>query len=158
MGGWDELEAGFIGNPNTKLDERGRLKMPTEFKTFIEKKYGIGFNSFYITSQEGDTAEIYPMPEWVKRKTKILRMPQSLEERDMIMDADNLYGGKADMDPQGRLLVPEELRAAAELSGEVKVYGAGQYLRVISLEKLRQRVQAKKFLPQHKDTLKSYDV
>ena len=51
-GTWDEL-----GTPKTKLDERGRLKMPAEFKAFIERKYGKGFNAFYITSWDGKSAE-----------------------------------------------------------------------------------------------------
>ena len=37
---WDDLLIGFTGNPKAKIDDRGRLKMPAEFKTFIEKKYG----------------------------------------------------------------------------------------------------------------------
>jgi hypothetical protein len=61
---WDDLQVGFCGNPKAKLDERGRLKMPADFKSFIEKKYGKGFNAFYITSRDGTDAEIYPMPEF----------------------------------------------------------------------------------------------
>src|SRR6516225_4486666 len=76
-GAWDELKYGFSGNPKTKLDERGRLKMPAEFKAFIERKYGKGFNAFYITSMDGVSAEIYPMPEWRERYTKLIAMPQS---------------------------------------------------------------------------------
>ena len=54
----DDLQEWFCGNPRAKLDERGRLKMPAEFKAFIERKYGKDFNEFYITSQEGLDAEI----------------------------------------------------------------------------------------------------
>ena len=65
-GNWDDLQIGFSGSPKAKLDDRGRLKMPAEFKAFIEKKYGKDFNAFYITSREGKDAEIYPMPETLR--------------------------------------------------------------------------------------------
>jgi len=74
---WDELDFGFVGNPTSKLDERGRLKLPAEFKSFTERKYGKGFNTFYITSMDGESAEIYPLPVWLERQKKIFAMPQS---------------------------------------------------------------------------------
>jgi MraZ protein len=158
MGTWDELQVGFVGNPKTKLDERSRLKMPAEFKGFIEKKYGKGFNAFYITSQDGETAEIYPMPEWQQRLAKIFAMPKSLPARQKLLDRYNLYGDRADMDPQGRLLIPEELRSTGLLVGDVKVSGEGNCLRVTSLKKLRESVKANPFTEQEVDSLTAYDV
>jgi MraZ protein len=139
---WDDSELGFSGNPRAKLDDRGRLKMPAEFKAFIEEKYGKDFNAFYITSQDGETAEIFPMPEWQQQMAKIFRMPKSHPARVKLLERYNLFGDRADMDPQGRLQFPEELRVSAQLTGEVKVSGEGNFLRVTSLEKLRARVKA----------------
>ena len=34
---WDDLDYGYVGNPTSKLDERGRLKLPAEFKAFTER-------------------------------------------------------------------------------------------------------------------------
>jgi DNA-binding transcriptional regulator/RsmH inhibitor MraZ len=62
------------------------------------------------------------------------------------------------MDPQGRLLFPEELRDAGVLSGDVKVSGEGDHLRVTSLKKLRESVKANPFTPQEVDALTGYDV
>ena len=79
-GTWDEL-----GTPKTKLDERGRLKMPAEFKAFIERKYGKGFNAFYITSRDGKSAEIYPLPEWLEWHKKVVALPPSNEARNRLL-------------------------------------------------------------------------
>ncbi|MFZ0746125.1 MAG: division/cell wall cluster transcriptional repressor MraZ [Terracidiphilus sp.] len=158
LGAWDDLQIGFSGNPKTKLDDRGRLKMPAEFKAFTEKKYGKGFNAFYITSRDGETAEIFPMPEWQRHLAKIFKMPQSLPARKKLLDAYNLYGDRADMDPQGRLLLPEELRSQGVLVGEVKVSGEGTLLRVTSLKSLREKVKAATLTPQELDSLTGYDV
>jgi MraZ protein len=154
----DELESGFSGNPRAKLDERGRLKMPAEFKAFIEKKYGKDFNEFYITSQDGETAEIFPLPEWRRQMGKILKMPKSHPARIKLLERYNLFGDRADMDTQGRLLFPDELRSAAELNGDVKVSGEGNFLRVTSLEKLRQKVKSNPFTGPEMDSLTEFGL
>jgi MraZ protein len=158
VGGWDELQVGFIGNPRTKLDDRGRLKMPAEFKAFIEKKYGKDFTSFYITSLEGKDAEIFPMPEWQRHLAKIFAMPKSLPVRKKLLDRYNLWGDRAEMDPQGRLLMPEELRNAGLVNVEVKVAGEGASLRVTSLKVLRENVSSEPITPQEQDVAAGYGV
>ena len=149
----DELEIGYFGNPTSKLDERGRFKMPAEFKAFTERKYGKGFNAFYITSMDGESAEIYPLPVWLERQKKIFSIPQSSPARRILLARYNLYGDKADMDPQGRMQIPEELRSKAELTGEVKVSGEGSFIRVTSLKKLRERAEADQLTPEMLDFL-----
>ena len=155
---WDDLQTGFCGNPKTKMDERGRLKMPAEFKAFIDRKYGKGFNAFYITSRDGVSAEIYPMPEWLKHQAKIFRIPQSVDARQKLLDMYNLYGDRADMDPQGRMLLPEELRNEGVLVGDVKVSGEGAFLRITSLKTLRENVKRAPLTGQEKDVLAGYEV
>ena len=53
----------FRGNNPTRIDEKGRLKMPADLKRRIDEVYG---RRFYITSRTGERAEIYPMREWEK--------------------------------------------------------------------------------------------
>ncbi|MGH9598907.1 MAG: division/cell wall cluster transcriptional repressor MraZ [Terracidiphilus sp.] len=155
---WDDLQIGFIGNPKTKLDDRGRLKMPAEFKAFIEKKYGKDFNAFFITSREGKDAEIYPMSEWQQHLAKIFAMPKSLPARKKLLERYNLYGDRADMDPQGRLLLPEELRNAGMVNVEVKIAGEGSFLRVTSLKVLRESVSSNPITAQEEDKLAEHGV
>ena len=151
----NELQIGFIGNPTVKLVDRNRLKMPAEFKRFIELKYGKDFNAFYITSQDGESAEVYPLPEWHQRLAKILKLPKSHKTRVKLMALNNLYGGLSTMDSQGRMSFPEELEASAELTGEVKVLGEGDFLRVTSLKKLKESVKQNPLTPEELDSLSS---
>jgi MraZ protein len=150
---WGELQVGFCGNPRAKLDERGRLKMPAEFKAFIERKYGKDFNEFYITSREGLDAEIFPLPEWQQHLAKVFKMPPSNSARKSLLARYSLYGGRADMDPQGRLLFPEELRNAGMVNEDVSVTGEGNLLRVAVVSRLRESVQGKPMLAQEMDAL-----
>jgi MraZ protein len=157
-GAWDDLKYGFSGNPTTKLDERGRLKMPAEFKSFIERKFGKGFNAFYITSMDGESAEIYPLPEWLERQKKVFSMPQSHLGRKMLLTSYTIFGGRADMDPQGRMQIPDALRKSADLSGEVKVSGEGNLLRVTSLKSLTESFAKNKWTPEMLDSLSGYGL
>jgi len=104
LGAWDEDQVGFYGNPKIKLDDRGRLKLPAEFKTFAEKKYGKNFNAFYITSREGLDAEIYPMPEWQQHLAKVFGMPKSLPARKKLLERYTLYGDRIFSDYESRFL------------------------------------------------------
>ena len=140
------------------MDERGRLKMPAEFKAAIEKRYGKDFNAFYITSQDGETAEVFPLPEWQRQMGKILKMPKSHPARIKLLERYNLYGDRADMDPQGRVQLPDELRNAAQLTGDVKVSGEGNFLRVTSLDKLKASVKANPLSAQEIDSLTEYGL
>jgi MraZ protein len=158
MSSWDELQIGFSGNPKTRMDERGRLKMPADFKAFIDRKYGKGYNTFYITSRDGESAEIFPLKEWLKVQSMILDMPQSSSARRKLLESDNLYGDRVDMDPQGRMQIPEELRTKADLAGDVKVYGEGHFLRVTSLKKLREKVDANRLTEQELDSLAGFGL
>lgn len=157
-GEWDDLQIGFSGSPKAKLDDRGRLKMPAEFKSFLEKKYGPAFNAFYITSREGTDAEIYPMPEWLKYQDRIFNIPKGVPLRKKLMDSNALYGERVDMDPQGRLLMPEELRKAGMVNLDVKVSGEGTLLRVKSLSSLRESVRNNSYDAQDDEASTKYDV
>jgi len=85
----------FCDSIQTKLDERGRIKLPVEFRDFLERKYGKGFNTFYITSMDGESAEIYPLSEWLKRQEKIFAIPQSLQARKILLRTYTRFGRQA---------------------------------------------------------------
>jgi MraZ protein len=138
----EELAAGFVGNPTAKIDERGRLKMPAEFRAFIETKYGKGYKSFYITSTDGKTGELYPYKEWIAHMSKVHAMPRTNQARVKLLANYTLYGDKVEMDPQGRMQLPEILRQKADLTGEVNVSGEGNLLRITSLKRLHETAGA----------------
>jgi len=153
-----EQQTGFCGSPRAKLDERGRLKMPAEFKAFIERKYGEDFNEFYITSREGLDAEIYPLPEWQKLWSKVMKMPPSHPARRDLVARYTLYGAKAEMDPQGRLLLPEELRSAGMVNEDVSVMGEDNMLRMTVLSRLKEKVEGKPMVAENMDALAGFGL
>ncbi len=48
----------FRGNHPTRVDEKGRLKLPAEFKRLVDERYG---TQFYITSKDGRSSRDLPL-------------------------------------------------------------------------------------------------
>jgi len=49
----------FRGSSPAKIDEKGRLKVPTDFRRFVEERYS---RELFVTSVHGDCARLYPLP------------------------------------------------------------------------------------------------
>jgi transcriptional regulator MraZ len=125
------------GNCPAKVDEKGRLKIPSVFLDEL-KEYG---NQFYITSPTGETARIYPMKVWSEIEDKLAQKPSADVAKRKFLMRTSYFGQVAEMDGQGRLLLPAVLREAAQTMGEVDVFGALNYLEVMNhtrvLDKLK---------------------
>ena len=101
----------FRGNHPARVDEKGRLKLPAEFKRVVEQSYG---TQFYITSKDGRSAEIYPMQEWQKIEEKLAAIPNMNPAKRKFMDRVNYYGQTSEMDAQGRVLLPQILAGTGQ--------------------------------------------
>ncbi len=123
----------FRGNHPTRVDEKGRLKVPAEFKRRVDELYG---PHFFITSKDGKRAELYPMKEWERIEDALAKAPSSGAKKKFL-DVTNYYGQVVEMDAQGRLLIPQLLREDATLAGDVAVLGMQTYLVVANDAKHR---------------------
>jgi len=135
----------FRGNHPTRVDEKGRLKLPAEFKHLVDEQYGA---RFYITSKDGRVAEIYPLQEWEKIEQKLALIPSFNPARKKLLDRVNYYGQLAEMDAQGRLLIPQILREEAKLMTDVVVFGMQNYLEVANREDFKQHMEANPLTPE----------
>ena len=120
------------------MDEKGRLKVPAEFKRVIDEKYG---NQFYITSLDGKVAQVYPFEEWERIEQKLASLSTYNPTKKKFLDRVSYYGQQVEMDGQGRLLMPQLLRETAHIKGEVAVMGTLTYLEVRNLEALRKEIE-----------------
>src|SRR5918994_3375796 len=98
------------GNYTARIDTKGRLKVPTAFRRYIEDKYGA---DFYVTSLDGDCARIYPLPEWETIEQRLALLPSMDPARRKFLDRTNYSGQQATVDGQGRVLVHPLLRKAS---------------------------------------------
>jgi MraZ protein len=140
----------FRGNHPTRVDEKGRLKVPAEFKRVIDEKYG---QQFYITSLDGDVAQVYPFEEWERIEQKLAGLSTFNPTKKKFLSKVNYWGQVVEMDGQGRLLIPQLLREAVQIKGEVAVSGYQTYLEVRNMEAYQQKVREEKFTPDDEKTL-----
>jgi MraZ protein len=140
----------FRGNHPARVDEKGRLKVPAEFKRVMEEKYA---QKFYITSLDGIVAQVYPFEEWERIEQKLASLSTFNPTKKKFLNRTNYYGQVVEMDGQGRLLVPQILREAAQLRGEVAVLGNLTYLEVRNLEAFRKEIDEQAFTDDDTKTL-----
>jgi MraZ protein len=140
----------FRGNHPTRVDEKGRLKIPAEFKRVIDEKYG---TQFYITSLDGKVAQIYPFEEWERIEQKLAGLSTFNPTKRKFLDRTNYYGQQVEMDGQGRVLIPQLLRDTAQIKGEVAVLGHLTYLVVRNLEAFRREIEEQAFTSEDEKTL-----
>jgi len=140
----------FRGNHPTRVDEKGRLKIPAEFKRLVDEKYA---NAFYITSVDGERALIYPMEEWQRIEEKLARLSSFNPTKKKFLDRTNYYGQAVEMDNQGRVLLPAMLRDSAQLKGEVAVLGNLTNLAVRNIEAYRKELVENPFTAEDEKTL-----
>ena len=78
----------FRGNHPTRVDEKGRLKIPADFKRVVDERYG---SQFFITSLDGERAQVWPMPEWQKIEDRVVNQPPSVAKKKWL-DRTSYYG------------------------------------------------------------------
>ncbi len=129
----------FRGNHPARVDEKGRLKLPAEFKRRIDESYG---PQFYITSKDGRRAEIYPLREWELIEDKLAGIPNLNPAKKKFLDVTNYYGQMAELDGQGRLTLPQLLRESAKVTADVVVLGSQTYLEVVNHDDFKAKLEA----------------
>jgi len=140
----------FRGNHPTRVDEKGRLKVPAEYKRVIDEKYA---QKFYITSTDGISAQIYPFEEWERIEQKLASLSTYNPSKKKFLTRTNYYGQVVEIDGQGRLLLPQVLREAAQLRGEVAVLGNLTWLEVRNMEALDKEIKEQPFTDEDTKTL-----
>jgi MraZ protein len=132
----------FRGSAPAKIDDKGRLKIPTEFRRVIEERYG---PELFVTSIEGDSAWLYPLPVWEELEARLAAMPSTDRARGRYLERANIYGQQGRLDNQGRLVIPQILRESAGMAGDVVVIANIDHLVVWNRERLARRLEHQPF-------------
>jgi MraZ protein len=117
----------FRGNHPAKVDEKGRLKLPAAFKQLLDAQH---VTQFYVTSVDGKSAEVWPLPEWEKREEQLAESSTMDDSVKKYLNLTSYYGQQVEVDNQARILLPQILRGTAKLDAEVTVFGMRTYLEV----------------------------
>ncbi|MDR3723242.1 MAG: division/cell wall cluster transcriptional repressor MraZ [Terracidiphilus sp.] len=120
----------FRGNHPAKIDDKGRLKLPAAFNAQLEVSH---IADFYVTSEDGKSAQIWPIQTWEAREKVLARNSMKKEVRKYT-NITSYFGQEARVDTQSRLVLPQILRSKAALDSEVVVFGKMDYLEVVNRE------------------------
>lgn len=107
-----EAPRGFL---SARVDDKGRLKLPTPIVQYLE---GFGERKVFITTLNATTARIYPISVWRQTEAALEEAGEDTEAREDLAFIAYHYGADDEIDGQGRVLVPTELRRALKFENE----------------------------------------
>ena len=132
----------FRGSAPAKIDAKGRLKVPTEFRRLLAERYG---DEVFVTSVVGDSALLYPLPVWEGIEARLAEVPSSNRVKQRYLERVNHFGQQLRLDSQGRVLIPALLRARSEVVGEVVVSGRLDHFEIWNRERFDHRLDDEPF-------------
>ena len=145
----------FRGNAPARIDDKGRLKVPNAFRSLLETKYG---RELVLTSVTGDYVRIYPMPVWLAIEEKLGQVPSTHPAKLRYLDRVNYFGQVAELDVQGRVIVPVRLRESAMMSGDVDVLGQYDYLDVWNHDRFMTKLQRDAYTDEDAKALSTFGI
>ena len=112
----------FRGATKVTLDAKGRMVIPSRYRDeLMERAQG----KLIFTVDKDQCLLLYPLPEWEQVERKLMSLP-SMHARSRKLQ--RLMVGHAtdvELDGQGRVLVPPELREFAGLERQAMLIGQG---------------------------------
>jgi len=140
----------FRGSAPARVDEKGRLKVPSVFRAQIEEAFG---PELFVTSVHGTNVLLYPLAMWRAHEEKLAALPAVHRAKNKYLERVNYYGQDAALDGQGRVLIPQILRDAAKLPADVVVTGNIDHLVVSDRGALASRLATEDFTSEDYDEL-----
>ena len=145
----------FRGHEQARIDDKGRLKVPNVFRSLLETKYG---RELFLTSLTGEYARVFPLPVWLEIEERLGQMPSTHPARLRYLDRVNFFGQVAELDSQGRVLIPARLRETATISGDVDVLGQYNYLDVWNHDRFLTRLQRDPYTDEDAKALSEFGI
>jgi MraZ protein len=118
----------FIGEYQHTLDPKGRVIMPSRFRD------GLG-ESFVVTKGLDNCLFVYPQGEWEELERKLRTLP--LTSKDARAFTRFFFSGatECELDKQGRILIPANLREYAGLDKDLIIIGVASRIEIWGKER-----------------------
>lgn len=106
----------FIGEYRHSLDTKGRLAIPVKFRVALEK-------GAVVTKGIDQCLVLYPLKEWNVLAHRIAQLPTSQADTRAFSRMTLAAAMDVSCDTQGRIIVPEYLRAYARMNKSIIIAG-----------------------------------
>jgi MraZ protein len=140
--GQNGLKKRFRGSFVLKVDDRGRVKVPSQYLSILTEQYG---NDLYITSLNGDHVLIYPLKVWEDIEQSIEKIKIRAPEIQEYISRTSYWGNESEVDSRGRVLIPPELRKTSQLDSNLRIFGEIDHMVVWNEELFKQESLSGKF-------------
>ncbi len=106
----------LLGEYQHTIDDKGRMAIPAKFRKSLS-------GGVVVTKGFDGCLYLYPVEEWTKLADKLAHL--SITQADARAFSRLMLGGAshADIDSQGRVLVPDYLRTYAGIGGKAVIIG-----------------------------------
>ncbi|MEK4485016.1 division/cell wall cluster transcriptional repressor MraZ [Psychrobacillus sp. FSL H8-0484] len=117
----------FMGEYQHNVDAKGRLIIPSKFREHLE-------DYFVLTRGLDNCLFGYPMNEWRKLEEKLKELP--VTKKDARAFTRFFFSGatEVEIDKQGRINIPNNLRSYAKMDKECIVLGVSNRLEIWAKE------------------------
>jgi MraZ protein len=132
----------FRGSYVLKVDDRGRIKVPSRYLSVLEDQFG---KELYITSINGDCVLLYPLKVWEDIEQTIERMKVRAPEIENYISRTSFWGNESEVDSRGRVLIPPELRLSSKLNENVRIFGKIDHMIIWNEEVFRMKALSGEF-------------
>jgi MraZ protein len=120
-----------------RCDEKGRLKLPAAIAQYLA---GLGEQKVFITTLDERTTRIYPISVWKQNEIFFRSYQADPAAKNDVWFILNDWGADSEIDSQGRVLVPTELRRHLSIEGQpVWLYYSNGRIDVLSKEVYEER-------------------
>jgi MraZ protein len=89
------------------VDDKGRLKLPARIVEYLSAS---GITTVFITTVDFRQVRIYPLTEWKRNENLARNAGENSAAVERLMRLAKHYGGDAEIDKSGRVLLPAPLR------------------------------------------------
>ena len=140
--GQNGIKKRFRGSFVLRVDDRGRVKIPSQYLSILTEQYG---KDLYITSLNGDCVLVYPLKVWESIEQSIEKIKIRAPEIQEYISRTSYWGNESEVDSRGRVLIPTGLRKTSQLDSNLRIFGEIDHMVVWNEEMFKQESLSGKF-------------
>lgn len=138
--GGDAVVRKPLGTYTSRVDDKGRLKLPVDFERYLRSISTDASDVLFITSFDGKYARIYSSSVWEAQLPVLEAADVDAETGSQLLMEANHYGANSSIDNQGRLLIPPDLRKEMEVENQpVRLFCMRKHVAVLSETEYQKR-------------------
>ncbi len=122
----------FVGEYQHTLDGKGRVVLPARFRKALEE------GGCVLTKGLDECVSVWSTEDWEKEANRMMRL--SREDRRSRQFSRSFFSGAVpqDLDGQGRVTVPQNLRTFAALEKDVVIVGVADRIEIWDIDRWQQ--------------------